>query len=279
MASRKLPPLNGATGRPRCACLPGTRCSDSPLRHQRATCRRMPRDPAAAIDEHVSGPARGASRGTGSGRATLRDDAELARQRREEDGNVVDALVVRHEEVGACRGIEPLEARDARRRRRSWPGSATTKRAHTRARSGRAGRTGSSTSDTCRGRSCRPRSRGSGRRRSATSGTAGCARYGAASCLTAATARAAGGAHRLCLAAARRRPRDVPVPAPVAAGAAARSSWSPAAPRLRRARRVDEAAEDHLAGGGLQHAGDDDVDGLADHRRALSTTTIVPSSR
>ena len=29
---------------------------------------------------------------------------------------------------------------------------------------------------------------------------------------------------------------------------------------------VDEAAEDHLAGGRLQHAGDDDVDRLADHR-------------
>ena len=83
----------------------------------------------------------------------LGDDAQLKRQRPEQDRDVVDALVVADEDVGAApaaaaRGPTPLT-----RTPLSSAGSAATRCARTSARSGRCGRTGSTPSTACRGRS------------------------------------------------------------------------------------------------------------------------------
>src|SRR5687768_4263583 len=62
-----------------------------------------------AIDEHVPAAAKVPAQERNSSERVLRDDPKLIRQRPEEHGDVVDALMVRDEHVGPA-GREPLES-------------------------------------------------------------------------------------------------------------------------------------------------------------------------
>src|SRR5689334_14969602 len=57
----------------------------------------------AAIDEHVPGAAQMPAKEGNAAERFLRDDAQLIRQRPEENRNVVDALMIRDEDVGLPR--------------------------------------------------------------------------------------------------------------------------------------------------------------------------------
>ena len=79
-----------------------------------------------------------------------------------------------------------------------------------------------------------------------------------------------GHCHQPCVRSAGRRGAAETRPSASAAAVGVAAVTSPSTRRaLRLAGRLDVAAEDHLAGGGLQHAGDDDVDVLADHLAAV----------
>src|SRR5207342_900016 len=65
-----------------------------------------------AIDQQMPGALKVPSEERNAAERLFRNDPQLKRQRREDDGDVVDALVVRRDDI-AARGIDVLEARDA----------------------------------------------------------------------------------------------------------------------------------------------------------------------
>src|SRR5438309_11259443 len=111
IASMKLPPLNLATCPSQLRVPSAKMMSDSPSEtsaRQRLNARAIG---IPAIDEQVAAAFEVPAEHRKPRERFLRDDPQLVRQRREDDGDVVDALVVRDEDVGPAR-LDAFESLD-----------------------------------------------------------------------------------------------------------------------------------------------------------------------
>ena len=246
MASSKMPPRKRAT-RPSALRVPSGKTSEDPSAASTRLICNTSRAGIAAIDQHVAGPAQMPAeerkscranpwQGCATGTAGARTGRECRR--------CSDDSRNRYDRSRGTRSTPRMSTLDARRRQNQpRPGSRAA------VREAALPIDSTDTATTCRGRSCRGRWRDQVEDRPPPVER--------------------GHAISACVRSAGRRgpPERAPSACVGAVGVAAVTA--PSARRaLPLAGAVDVAAEDHLAGGRLQHARDDDVDVLADHLAA-----------